>query len=349
MLRQADRYSVKLHNWHPANSPQARAILGAISISCFLLCVSVNAQPAPRTFQIGYLSSARPPTDIERSQGIKLALQQLGYKEGGNVSYDFRYADEKLDRLPQLAAELVRKNVDVIIAAGGGPVIRAPLDATKAIPIVMAGQGADPVAEGFVKSLSKPGGNVTGMTNLLVQLGDKRLEVLKEAAPKIARVAVPYVPNNATHALELKEVRSAARALGVTVQTVEIRHMHDLDKAFASITKNRPDGLQLLGGPVIRESQQRIVDFALSKRLPSVFTSVEAVKTGGLLYYGADLTETYRRVAFYVDKILRGAKPADLPVEQPTKFELVINLKTAKQIGLVIPPNVLARADRVIR
>ena len=286
---------------------------------------------------------------MERSQGIKLALHQLGYREGENISLDFRYAEEKLERLPQLAAELVRQNVDVIIASGGGPVIRAPHDATKAIPIVMAGQGADPVAEGFVKSLSKPGGNVTGMTNLLVQLGDKRLELLKEAAPKIIRVAVPYVPENATHALELKEVHSAARALGVTVQTFEIRNRHNLDEVFASLKKNHPDGLQLLGGPVIREHQKRIVDFTLKTRLPSVFTSIEAVKSGGLLYYGADLADTYRRVAIYVDKIFKGAKPADLPVEQPTKFELVINLKTAKQIGLTIPPNALAKADRVIR
>jgi putative ABC transport system substrate-binding protein len=276
-------------------------------------------------------------------------LRQLGYREGENIVYNFRYAEEKLDRLPQLAAELVRLHVDVIIAAGGGPVIQAPINATQTIPIIMAGQGADPVSAGFVKSLSKPGGNVTGMTNLLVQLGDKRLELLKEAVRKITRVAVPYVPENATHSLELKEVQSAARALGVTVQTFEIRNGHHFDEVFASLKKNRPDGLQLLGGPVIREHQKRIVDFALKTRLPSVFTSIEAVKSGGLLYYGADLADTYRRVAVYVDKIFKGAKPADLPVEQPTKFEFVINLKTAKQIGLTIPPNVLARADRVIK
>jgi putative ABC transport system substrate-binding protein len=326
-----------------------RTICCFTSVLFFLLCVSAGAQQAPRRFHVGYLSSARPTTDVERSQGIKLALHQMGYREGENIVFDFLYAEEKLDRLPQLAKELVRLKVDVIIAAGGGPVIRAPLDATKAIPIVMAGQGADPVAEGFVKSLSKPGGNVTGMTNLLVQLGDKRLELLKEAVPKITRVAVPYVSENATHSLELNEVRSAAGALGITVQTFEIRHRHDFARVFTSIDKNRPDGLQLLGGPVIRENEKQIVDFALKTRLPSVFTSIQAVKSGGLLYYGADMSETYRRVAFYVDRILRGAKPADLPVEQPTKFEFVINLKTAKQIGVILPPNVLARADRVFR
>ncbi|HEX5606019.1 MAG TPA: ABC transporter substrate-binding protein [Candidatus Binatia bacterium] len=342
---------MKLRNSHPASSqsPKTRVIGCAICSLLFLLSGSADAQQPPRIVRLGYLSSSRPTSDTERSEGIKLALGQLGYREGENIVYHFRYAEERLDRLPQLAAELVRLHVDVIIAAGGGPVIQAPINATQTIPIIMAGQGADPVAAGFVKSLSKPGGNVTGMTNLLVQLGDKRLELLKEAVPKITRVAVPYVPENATHSLELKEVQSAARALGITVQTFEIRHRHDFDKAFTSIDKYHPDGLQLLGGPVIRESQKRIIDFALNKRLPSVFTSVEAVKGGGLLYYGADLSETYRRVAFYIDKILKGTKPADLPVEQPTKFELVINLKTAKEIGLTIPPNVLARADRVIK
>jgi len=208
------------------NKPKFRVMGCVICAVLCLLCVSAGAAQAPRRFHVGYLSSARPTTDIERSQGIKLALHQMGYREGENIVFDFRYAEEKLDRLPQLAKELVRLKVDVIIAAGGGPVIRAPLDATKAIPIVMAGQGADPVAEGFVKGVSEPGGNVTGMTNLLVQLGDKRLELLKEAVPKITRVAVPYVPENATHSLELKEVQSAARALGVTVQTFEIRNGH---------------------------------------------------------------------------------------------------------------------------
>jgi putative ABC transport system substrate-binding protein len=213
----------------------------------------------------------------------------------------------------------------------------------------MAGRGPDPVEAGFVQSLARPGGNVTGMTNLLVQLGDKRLELLKEAAPKIARVAVPYVPGNQTHSLELKEVQTAARGLGVTVQTWEVRRVEDLDRVFAAMRNQRPGGLQVLGGPVMRDNDKRIVDFAIKSRLPSVFATRESVNTGGLMYYGADDADSYRRIAHFIDKILKGAKPADLPVEQPTKFELVINLKTAKQIGLTIPPNVLARTDRVIR
>ena len=321
----------------------------ALCVMLLALSVRANAQQTKKKCRIGYLSGAHPARDTERSRGIKLALRELGYREGENIAFDFRYAEEKLDRLPELAAELVRLNVDIIVAAGGGPVILSPMMATKTIPIVMVGQGADPVEAGFVKSLAQPGGNVTGMTNLLVQLGDKRLELLKEAVPKIARIAVPYVPGNQTHSLELKEVQSAARALGVTVQTFEVRHREDFNRVFASMSRRRPDGLQLLGGPVMRESQNRIVDFTLKRHVPSVFTTIEAVKNGGLLYYGADLTATYRRVAFYIDRILKGAKPADLPVEQRTKFAFIINLKTAKQIGLTIPPNVMARADRVIR
>jgi putative tryptophan/tyrosine transport system substrate-binding protein len=323
-----------------------------ILIICVLLLALssfVHAQQPRKIPRIGYLSGALPTADAERSQGIKVALRELGYREGENIAFEFRYAHEKINRLPELAAELVRLRVDIIIAAGGRAVIEAPMSATKTIPIVRSGQGPDPVEAGFVKSLARPSGNVTGLTILLVGLGDKRLELLKEAVPNIARVAVPYVPGNETHSLELKEVKSAARALGVTVQTFEVRGADDFDKIFAAMGKQYPDGLQLLGGPVIRENEKRIVNFALKTCLPSVFTRIEAVNAGGLLYYGADLGENYRRVAFYIDKILKGAKPADLPVEQPTKFELVINLKTAKQIGLTIPQSVLFRADRVIR
>ncbi|HEU4343789.1 MAG TPA: ABC transporter substrate-binding protein [Candidatus Binatia bacterium] len=315
----------------------------------FALCVSAQAQQAKKVPRIGYLSGARPTGDAERSQGIKLALREIGYREGENIAFEFRYAQEKIDRLPELAAELVRTKVDIIVAAGGRAVIQAPMNATTTIPIVMSGQGPDPVEAGFVKSLARPGGNVTGLTTLLVGLGDKRLELLKEAVPKIVRVAVPYVPGNQTHSLELKEVQTAAHPLGVTIQTFEVRGVEDFDRLFAAMRKQRPDALQLLGGPVMRAYEKRIVDFALKTHLPSAFTRIEAVNIGGLLYYGDDVANSYRRVAYYVDRILKGAKPADLPVEQPTKFELIINLKTAKQIGLTIPPTVMARADRVIR
>jgi putative ABC transport system substrate-binding protein len=308
-----------------------------------------EAQQPKKVPRIGILTSADLARESTRSQAIRPALRERGYIEGENIAIEYRHAEGKLDRLPELAAELVRLKVDIVVAAGGNGVIQAAINASKTIPIVMTGQGSDPVEAGFVESLSRPGGNVTGMTNLLVQLGDKRLELLKEAVPKVARVAVPYVPADRTHGLELKEVQTAARVLGVTVQPWEVRGADDFDRVFAAMGKQRPDGLQVLGGPLMRDNEKRIVGFALKSRLPSVFTTRAAVDAGGLMYYGADLADSYRRVAYFVDRILKGTKPADLPVEQPTKFQLVINLKTAKQIGLTIPQSMLYRADKVIK
>ena len=229
--------------------------------------------------------------------------------------------------------------------------IRPAKNVTKTIPIVMVGQGSDPVEAGFVESLARPGGNVTGVTNLSRGLGGKRLELLKEAVPKVARVAVLYDPAVSTVVIEVKEVLPvAARALGLTIQPWEVRDADGFEKVFAALNKERSDGLYVpLAGPLINNNQKRIAAFALKSRLPSMYAIREAVDAGGLMYYGADVADSYRRVAYYVDKILKGAKPADLPVEQPTKFELVINLKTAKQIGVTIPQSMLYRADRVIR
>ena len=228
--------------------------------------------------------------------------------------------------------------------------IRAAKNATKTIPIVMTGLPADPVKEGHIESLARPGGNVTGLTTLNRELVGKRLELLKEAVPKVARVAVPYDPAAAGDVLEAKEVLPvAARALGLTVRSWEVRVADDFEGAFAAVSKWRPDGLYVLGGPLMGINRKRIVGFALKSRLPSVYNSKESVDAGGLMSYSADLSDSYRRVATYVDRIIKGAKPGDLPIERPTKFELLINLKTAKQIGLTIPPNVLARADKVIK
>jgi putative ABC transport system substrate-binding protein len=279
-----------------------------------------------------------------------LALRELGYIEGQNIAFEYRYVEGKHERDPELAAELVGLKVDVIVVAGGAVVIRAAKNATKTIPIVMAGRGVDPVEAGLVDSLARPGGNVTGLTNLGPELGGKRLELLKEAVPKVARVAVLYDPASTSSVLSVKEVLPvSARALKLTLQPWEIRAADGFEKVFATLNKQRPDGLYVLGGPLMNANQKRTVGFALKSRLPSMYYNREGVVAGGLMYYGADEADIYRRVAYYVDKILKGAKPADLPVEQPTKFELVINLKTAKQIGVTIPPNVLARADRVIR
>ena len=214
----------------------------------------------------------------------------------------------------------------------------------------MVGAGSDPVEAGLVESLARPGGNVTGITNLARELGGKRLELLKEAVPKVARVAVLYDPASPSSVREVKELLPvAARALKLTLQPWEVRAADDFEKVFAALNKQRPDGLYVPGGGLMIANEKRIVGFALKSRLPSMYQSREAVEAGGLMYYGADLAESYRRVAYYVDRILKGAKPADLPVEQPTKFELVINLKTAKQIGVTIPPEVLARATRIIK
>jgi ABC-type uncharacterized transport system substrate-binding protein len=258
---------------------------------------------------------------------------------------------EKNDRLSELAAELAHLKVDLIVPAGGDPLTRAAMNATKTIPIVLIGAGSDPVKAGFIESLARPGGNVTGLTTLNTELGGKRLELLKEAVPKLARVAILNDPTTPGATRELKEdLPVAARALKLTIQAWEVRTAEDFDKVFAALNKDRPDALfVILAGGRIRPNVKRIADFALKSRLASAFDNTLGVEVGGLMSYGADEVERHRRIAYYVDRILKGAKPADLPVEQPTKFEFVINLKTAKQIGLTIPPDLLARATKIIR
>jgi putative ABC transport system substrate-binding protein len=309
-----------------------------------------NAQQPKKVPRIGYLSPLGPARESTRSEAIRLALRELGYIEGQNIVTEYRYTEGKPDRAPELAAELVRLKVDILVVAGGETSIRAAKNATKTIPIVMVGTGIDPVKAGLVESLARPGGNVTGLTLLSRELGGKRLELLKEAVPKVARVAVLYDPANRAQVLEVKEVLPvAARSLGLTIQPWEVRAADDFDKVFAALSKERPDGLYVLGGPLMFVNEKRTAGFALKSRLPSVYSNKEAVDSGGLMSYSADLADSYRRVAFFVDKILKGAKPADLPVEQPTKFELVINFKTAKQIGLTIPQSMLYKADKVIK
>jgi ABC-type uncharacterized transport system substrate-binding protein len=322
----------------------------ALCAMLFALCVTAEAQQPKKVIRIGYLSSGNSASESARAEGIQLALRELGYIEGQNIAIEYRYAEGNQDRFPELAAQLVRLKVDIIVVAGGNILVRAAKNATKTIPIVMSG-GSDPVAAGLVESLARPGGNVTGLTTLGRELGGKRLELLKEAVPKVARVAVLYDPAIPAQVFDVKEVLPvAAHALGLTVRYWEVRVADGFERVFAALNKERPDGLYVpAGGPLMRANQKRIAGFALKSRLPSVYANREPVDAGGLIYYGADLADSYRRVAYYVDKILKGAKPADLPVEQPTKFEFIINLKTAKQIGLIIPPNVLARADKVIK
>jgi len=318
----------------------------------FLATVSLaEAQQPKKVPLIGYLSSVDPATESTRSKAIRLALSERGYIEGQNIASEYRYAEGKRDRFAELAAELVRLKVDIIVVAGGAIPVRAAMNATKTIPIVMAGRGIDPVVAGFVESLARPGGNVTGITNLSPKLGGKRLELLKEAVTKVARVAVLYDPAFPGVVLEVKEVLPvAARALKLTIQPWEVRGTDDFEQVFAALSKQRPEGLYVPGaGGLMRANQKRIVGFALKSRLPSMYYNREAVDAGGLMYYGADEADSYRQVAWYVDRILKGTKPADLPVQQPKKFQFVINLKTAKQIGLTIPQWTLMKADEVIK
>jgi putative ABC transport system substrate-binding protein len=309
-----------------------------------------EAQHAKNVPRIGYLSNRNPASESARSEAIRLTLRELGYTEGQNIAIEYRYAEGKADRYRELAAELVHLNVDIIVVAGGSAAVRAAKNATRTIPIIMVGSGVDPVKAGLVESLGRPGGNITGVTILSAELGGKRLELLKEAVPKLARVAVLYNPATASGVLEVKEVLPvAARALGLMIQAWGVRGSEEFESVFARTGKERPDGLYVTSSPFFTINRERIVGLALKSRLPSLYSQEHYVDAGGLMYYGADLADSYRRVAYYIDRILKGAKPADLPVEQPTKFELVINLKTAKQIGLTIPSELLTRATKLIK
>jgi len=320
----------------------------ALAALLFALCSSAQAQQPKKVYRIGYLLPGNPTSESADSDAVRLALRELGYIEGQNIAFEYRYADGRRDRFPKLAADLVRLKVDIIVVSGGNTPVRAVRNATKTIPVVMA-SGSDPVQAGLVESLARPGGNVTGLTNLRRELGGKRLELLKEAVPKLIRVAALYDSAPPGAVLEATQVLpAAARALGLTVQAWEIKGQNDFVKVFAEINKQHSDGLYMAPAGLVTTNVKRIAAFATNSRLPSMGNR-QFVEGGGLMYYGADVADSFRRVAVYVDKILKGAKPGDLPVEQPTKFELVINFKTAKQIGVTIPQKVLARADKVIR
>ncbi len=322
-------------------------MLLALIAMLFVLCISAQAQQPNKVPRIGFL--AVPPLSAlaARTDAFRQGLRELGYVEGKNIVIEWRYGDGKLDRLPALAAELVRLNVDIIITAGPADT-RAAKQAARTIPIVMA-QDTDPIGNGFILSLARPGGNITGLATLSPELGGKQLELLKEVVPKLSRVAVMGSSKIPGSAQALKETEAAAAALGVQLLYFDIGTANDIESAFKSISQARTDALLVLGSPILNTKRTRVTEFAVRKRLPATYTRPEFIDAGGLMTYGANYNELYRRAATYVDKILKGAKPADLPVEQPKKCELIINLKAAKQIGLTIPPNVLARADRVIK
>src|SRR6266550_521298 len=304
-----------------------KALVLTILLVFVLLAVGViaEAQQHKKIPTIGYLSALDAAGESTRSEAIRLALRSRCYIEGQNIAIEYRYAEFKQDRYAELAAELVRLKVDIIVAAAGELLARAIKNATRTIPIVMIVQGLDPVAEGLVEGLARPGGNVTGLTNLGPELAGKRLDLFKEAVPKIVSVAVLYEPANPGSVLQMKEALAAARRLGLTIRSPEVRDADGFEKEFAALSKERPDGVYVVGGPLVTANQKRIAGLASKSRLPSMHGSREYVEAGGLMSYGTDRVDIYRRVAYFVDKILKGAKPADLPVEQPKKFELVIN------------------------
>jgi putative tryptophan/tyrosine transport system substrate-binding protein len=323
-----------------------RRIVCCLLLTLFLLTVA-HAQQPTKIPRIGYLTGATAEGQSARIEAFQQGLRDLGYIEGKNIVIEYRYAEEKLERLPALAVELVRLKVDVIVTGGGGNT-RAAKEATTTIPIVMA-QDTDPVGNGFVASLARPGGNITGLSNLSPEITGKQLELLKEIIPKLSRVAVLGPSTNLTNAPQLTETERAAGAIKVKLQYLAVLSPKDIETAFRAAGKGLADAVLVLPGSIFNSNRPQIVKLAAKSRLPAIYSHSQYVVQGGLMTYGASLPDLDRRAATYVDKILKGAKPADMPVEQPTKFELVINLKTAKHIGLTIPPNVLARAGKVIR
>ena len=297
--------------------------------------------------RIGFLGATDPSTNVARIEGFRQGLRDLGYLEGKNIVIEYRWAEGKTERLPSLAAELVSLKVDIIVTAGPA-VTRPAKETTSTIPIVMSFDN-DPVGSGFVSSLARPGGNITGLSALFPELSGKRLELLKEIVPRLSRVAVFGTSSQPGTGQALKETEFAAGSFGVQVQYLEIRDSKDIETAFQAARKGRADAVLVLSSAVIFSQRTQIANLAAKNRLPVIFPQNEFVEDGGLMSYAPNYADLFRRAATYVDKILKGAKPADLPVEQPTKFEFIINLKAAKQIGLTIPPNVLVRADKVIR
>ena len=317
---------------------------------CALLCVDsypVEAQDSKNIPRLGFLSANAAQNDSDRLAVFREALRELGYIEAKNILIEYRFADGKLDRLPELATALARLNVNIIVTAGN-EAVQAAKNATQTIPIVMAFSG-DPVRAGFVASLARPGGNITGLSRINVELTAKRLELLKETVPSATRIAVLFNPEGRVPLLALKEAQAAAQKLGLQIQALEMQAPQDIENAFRSAVRERAGAVLTLPGGFTGFYRTRIVNLAAKSRLPAMYNNARFVEDGGLMSYASDQREEFRRAAVYVDKILKGARPTELPVEQPTKFELVINLKSAKQIGLTIPPNVLARADRVIK
>ena len=326
---------------------KTRSILVVVLLLIVAVAVKAEAQQPKKVPRIGWLSANSPSSGRESVEGFRQGLRELGYVEEQTIAIEYRYAEGKYDRLPDLAAELVRLKADVIVA-GGSPAVMAAKGATTTIPIVITGS-TDPVATGVVASFARPGGNITGVTIMNAELAGKRLELLKETSPKVSRVAVLWDSTNPGAAVVFKQTKAASQGLHLQLQSLEVKSVNDLESAFKTATGSGANALVLLAVTLINEHLKQVAEFAIKNRLLSIYDRSSFVEAGGLMSYGTNTSDTSRRAATYVDKILKGAKPADLPVEQPTKFEFVINLKTAKALGLTIPQSVLYRADKVIK
>jgi putative ABC transport system substrate-binding protein len=325
---------------------RASRLVAIFTIALLAAPLTAGAQQAPKAPRIGVLHPGAPAAASQLVAAFKQGLREHGYVEGQNIVVERRFAEARAERLSDIAAELVRLKVDVIVTASDVG-IAAVKQQTETIPIVMA-NSTDPVGTGFVASLARPGGNVTGLSNISPELSAKRLELLKEAVPGLSRVAIMWSPDVRGAVLDYKETENAARSLRLQLQSAEVSRADDFSRAFSALTIRRAEALIVAGSPLTYINRGQIASLAQKNRLPSMSTQREFADAGGLITYGPNLAEQWRRAATYVDKILKGAKPGDLPVEQPTKFELVINLKTAKALGLTIPPSLLRRADQVI-
>jgi ABC-type uncharacterized transport system substrate-binding protein len=330
-----------------AENVKTKITVLTLSAMLFALCSSAEAQQPTKISRIGFLGASSAFTLAARIEAFRQGLRELGYVEGKSIVIEYRWAEGKFDRLPALAAELVRLKVDVIVT-GGTTSTRAAKKATVTIPIVM-GFDNDPVGNGFVASLAHPGGNITGLSTLAPEISGKQLELLKEIVPRLSRVAVLGSSTTPGTAQARREIELAAGALKVQLQYLDVLSPKDIETAFQAASKGHADAVLALTNPILNQNRKALADLAVKNRLPAIYYSAEFVEDGGLMTYSVSTTDPFRRAAVYVDKILKGAKPAELPVEQPQKFEFIINLKAAKQIGLTIPPNVLVRADRVIK
>jgi putative ABC transport system substrate-binding protein len=319
----------------------------ALVVALAMGAAVVQAQQPAKVPRIGYLATASLSAFATRTEAFRQGLRELGYIEGKNILIEYRYANGKPDRVPALADELVRTKVDIIVT-GGAPATLSAKDATRTIPIVMASD-ADPVGSGVVASLARPGGNITGFSTLATDISGKRLELLKEIIPRLSHVAVFGTSTYPGNGQALKEMEVAAREFGMKLQYLDVLDSKNIANAFREASRAHADAVLVLASPVFISQRTQITDLVIKNRVPAIYPNGEYVEDGGLMSYGANNADLFRRAAIYVDKILKGRKPGDLPVEQPTKFEFVVNLKAAKQIGLTIPPNLLARADRVIK